>query len=55
MIVPSFLDSELTYNLRSDPLATPILDDSGSEIDFQFFGLVDGFEKELGYFNLSEL
>jgi len=33
----------------------PILDDSGSEIDFQFFGLVDGFEKELGYFNLSEL
>ena len=33
----------------------PVLDDSGSEIDFQFFGLVDGFEKELGYFNLSEL
>ncbi|MFC1761166.1 DUF2958 domain-containing protein [Planctomycetota bacterium] len=30
-------------------------DESGSEIDFQFFGLVDGFEKELGYFNLSEL
>jgi len=24
-------------------------------IDFQFFGLVDGMEKELGYFNLSEL
>jgi hypothetical protein len=23
--------------------------------DWQFFGLVDGFEKELGYFNLSEL
>lgn len=33
----------------------PVLDDSGSEIDFQFFGLVDGFEKELGYFNLGEL
>jgi len=33
----------------------PVLDDSGSEVDFQFFGLVDGFEKELGYFNLSEL
>lgn len=33
----------------------PVLDDSGSEIDFQFFGLVDGLEKELGYFNLSEL
>ena len=23
--------------------------------DFEFFGLVDGFEKELGYFYLSEL
>ena len=33
----------------------PILDDSGSEVDYQFFGLVHGFEKELGYFNLSEL
>ncbi|RLI85052.1 MAG: hypothetical protein DRP01_07085 [Archaeoglobales archaeon] len=33
----------------------PVLDESGSEIDFQFFGLVDGHEKELGYFNLSEL
>jgi hypothetical protein len=34
---------------------TPILDDAQNEIDFQFFGLVEGFEKELGYFNLSEL
>jgi exonuclease III len=33
----------------------PVRDDSGAEVDFQFFGLVDGFEKELGYFNLSEL
>ena len=33
----------------------PVLDDAGSEIDFQFFGLVDGLEKELGYFSLSEL
>ena len=33
----------------------PVLDDSGKEIDFQFFGLVDGHEKELGYFNLTEL
>lgn len=32
-----------------------ILDDSGNEVDFQFFGLVDGQFKELGYFNLSEL
>jgi len=34
----------------------PVLDENGKEeIDFQFFGLVDGHEKELGYFNLSEL
>ena len=34
----------------------PILDENGQqEVDFQFFGLVDGLEKELGYFNLSEL
>ena len=35
---------------------TPLLDENGQqEVDFQFFGLVDGLEKELGYFNLSEL
>jgi hypothetical protein len=33
----------------------PVLDDSNLEIDFRFFGLVDGHEKELGYFLLSEL
>ena len=33
----------------------PVLDDQGNEIDFKFFGLVDGHEKELGYFVLSEL
>ena len=33
----------------------PVLDDSGAEIDFQFFGLVHGFEKEFGYFSLKEL
>jgi hypothetical protein len=33
----------------------PILNDSELETDFQFFGLVDGFERELGYFSLSEL
>ena len=32
-----------------------INDESGHEVDFQFFGLVEGHEKELGYFNLSEL
>ncbi len=33
----------------------PVLDESGKEIDFEFFGLVDGHDKELGYFVLSEL
>ena len=33
----------------------PVLSESGQEIDFEFFGLVDGHERELGYFVLSEL
>lgn len=33
----------------------PVLDESGKEVDFKFFGLVEGQEKELGYFVLSEL
>jgi hypothetical protein len=33
----------------------PVTDDSGAELDFRFFGLVDGHFKELGYFNVSEL
>lgn len=33
----------------------PILDESGKEVDFKFFGLVEGHEKEFGYFVLSEL
>ena len=33
----------------------PVTDAKGSEVDFQFFGLVDGLEREFGYFNLSEL
>ncbi len=33
----------------------PVLDESAKEVDFRFFGLVDGHEKELGYFMLSEL
>ncbi|MGD0572901.1 MAG: DUF2958 domain-containing protein [Sedimentisphaerales bacterium] len=32
-----------------------VLDESGKEVDFRFFGLVDGHEKEFGYFVLSEL
>jgi hypothetical protein len=33
----------------------PVLDESGKEVNFRFFGLVEGHEKELGYFVLSEL
>tara|TARA_Y100000310_G_scaffold56232_1_gene51621 strand:+ start:38313 stop:38630 length:318 start_codon:yes stop_codon:yes gene_type:complete len=33
----------------------PLLDDDGNEIDFKFFGMVHGHEKELGYWLLSEL
>jgi len=33
----------------------PVLDESGREVDFGFFGLVEGHEKELGYFTLGEL
>ena len=33
----------------------PVLSESGAEIDFKFFGLVFGHEKEFGYFLLSEL
>lgn len=32
-----------------------VADENGLEIDFQFFGLVDGQCKELGHFSLSEL
>ena len=32
-----------------------IKDESGHEVDFQFFGLVQGHFEELGYFNLREL
>jgi hypothetical protein len=32
-----------------------IKDEAGHEVDYQFFGLVDGHDRELGYFNLSEL
>ncbi len=33
----------------------PVLSESGAEIDFRFFGLVFGHEREYGYFLLSEL
>lgn len=33
----------------------PIQNENGNEVDFHFFGLVEGQFKELGYFSLSEL
>ena len=33
----------------------PVLDENGREVNFEFFGLVDGFEQEWGYFVLNEL
>lgn len=45
-------DSNWTWHATE---GEPVLDQQGREIDFKFFGLVDGFEKELGYFCLSEL
>jgi len=33
----------------------PVLDEVGREVDYQFFGFVDGDYPELGYFNLSEM
>ena len=34
---------------------SPITDESGKEVDFHFFALVEGHERELGYVSLSEL
>ncbi len=45
-------DSSWTWHITE---GSPIKDDSGKEVDFHFFGLVDGHEKELGYVALSEL
>jgi hypothetical protein len=33
----------------------PVLDESGHEVDFHFFGLVQGHFEEMGYFSLREL
>ncbi len=50
-----FRDSTLSGTPHKITEGSAVQDESSHEIDFQFFGLVDGFEKELGYFNLSEL
>jgi len=34
---------------------SPVKDESGAEVDFHFFGLVEGQCKELGYVSLKEL
>lgn len=45
-------DSSFTWYITE---GSPIKDDSGKEVDFHFFALVDGHFKELGYVALSEL
>ncbi len=44
-------DSSFTWWISE---GSPIMDD-GVEVDFQFFGLVEGHCRELGYVNLSQL
>ena len=44
-------DSSFTWWITE---GSPIMDD-GVEVDFQFFALVEGHCRELGYVNLSEL
>ena len=44
-------DSSFTWLITE---GSPIIED-GVEVDFQFFGLVEGHCKELGYVNLSQL
>ena len=45
-------DGAFTWYLTE---GSPIKDENGKEVDFHFFGLVDGLDKELGYVALSEL
>jgi len=45
-------DSSFTWFITE---GSPIRDESSKEVDFHFFGLVDGHEKELGSVALSEL
>lgn len=49
--VKFFIDSWTWWATEGEPVS----DDCGSEVDYKFFGLVEGFEKELGYFSLTEL
>ena len=45
-------DSSFTWYITE---GSPVNGESGTEIDFHFFGLVDGQYKELGYVSLREL
>jgi hypothetical protein len=59
MVVAKFFapDSNWTwYVLEGSPVDEDgFFDTDKPKVDFFFFGLVDGFERELGYFALSEL
>lgn len=33
----------------------PVLDEDGNEIDFEFFGWVEGLENEYGYFTMNQI
>lgn len=54
MVVVKFFTPDSNWTWYASE-GEPVLDDDGNEIDFRFFGLVEGFVKELGYFLLSEL
>lgn len=45
-------DSNWTWLITE---GSPVMDEEGNEVDFRFFGLVEGQCKELGYVMLSEL
>ena len=45
-------DSGFTWLITE---GSPVKDENGNEVDFQFFGLVEGQFRELGYVCLSEL
>ena len=45
-------DSNWTWLITE---GSPVMDEEGNEVDFRFFGLVEGQCKEFGYVMLSEL
>ncbi len=59
MVICKFFDpvgSWTWYVIEGSPVDEDGFYDTDKEkVDFLFFGLVDGFESELGYFSLNEL